>query len=39
MGKSLGLKEEHSFAHVAVVVSEEALQEVFIALHSCGHNG
>lgn len=36
MGQSLGLKEEHSFAQVAVVVSEEALQEVFVTLHSCG---
>lgn len=35
MGKSLGFKEEHSFTHVAIVISQEVLQEVCITLHSC----
>lgn len=37
MGKSLGFREEHSFTHVAVVISQEVLQQVCITLHSCSH--
>ena len=37
MGKSLGFKEEHSFTHVAIVISEEVFQKVLITPHFWEH--